>query len=108
MKRLKARSQPQNSKTQDHFKKPQSNTEILEEHARHISQLYKIIGDLNSRLICLSMAKSSPEILAKFMLDQPAQTKFMDDFNAAVDKEIESLNAISKETKDTIGAHSKM
>lgn len=54
------------------------------------------------------MAKSSPEILAKFMLDQPAQTKFMDDFNAAVDKEIESLNAISKETKDTIGAHSKM
>jgi hypothetical protein len=67
----------------------------------HINQLYKILGDVNNRLIAISRAKISAEILATFLLDGEANTKYMQDLN----KEIDTINREKEkdvEGKDTL------
>lgn len=59
----------------------------------HISQLYKILGDVNNRLIAISRAKISAEILATFLLDNEANSKYMKDLN----KEIEIIEKEKQE-----------
>lgn len=63
----------------------------------HINQLYKILGDVNNRLIAISRAKISAEILATFLLDNEANSKYMKDLN----KEIE---VVEKEKQEQVGS----
>lgn len=60
------------------------------------------MGDINSRLIALSLAKIAPEAMAKFILDQPSLDAYMKNLNLAIDEEVKKKNAISEETKQAI------
>jgi hypothetical protein len=80
---------------------------MIGELQRHMQQLYRILGEMNTRLIAVCQAKVTPEVMAKFILEEPAQDAYMKNINLAIDAEIEKKNAerkpkVSDETKATL------
>lgn len=105
-KKLKATNQPKPQKN-DHFQKPPTNAEMIGELQRHMQQMYRIMGEMNTRLIAVCQAKVTPEVMAKFILEEAAQDAYMKNINLAIDAEIERKNAerkprISEETAKAI------
>ena len=54
---------------------------------QHIQQLYRILGDINARLIALSQAKLPAADLAKFMRDTEQNVIYMKNLNSSLDYE---------------------
>ena len=62
----------------------------------NVAQLSRVFMDINSRLICLCRAKIEPEVLAKFMLEEPANEAWMKNFNLRLEEEIKKKNEANK------------
>jgi hypothetical protein len=73
----------------------------IEQARSHIQQLYRIMGEMNTRLIAIAQAKVTPEVLAKFIMDEPSQDAFMKNLNLAIDAEIEKKKEAEKPTEET-------
>ena len=67
------------------FNKPQPNKH--DQLMQHIQQLYRILGDINARLIALSRAKLPAADLAKFMRDEEQNGIYMKELNSSLDYE---------------------
>lgn len=82
----------------DHFKKPPTTAEKFQSLSYHIDQLYKIIGDVNSRLIALSRAKIDEKALASFMRETEANANFMKNLNSQL--ELAAAQEAKKEAEE--------
>lgn len=100
----KSNNSPQQPASSDHFKKPLTNEQKFGSLSYHIDQLYKILGDINSRLIALSRAKIDPKALTVFMRDTEANDNFMKNLNSELDlaaqeaKNLEKTAGVGKTT----------
>lgn len=84
-------------KSRDHFQKPKTSNEKIEELTYHVNHLYKINQDLNSRLIAISRAKIEPNVLATFILDNMANEEYMKNLNLSVDAVLAEKNKAIQE-----------
>ena len=87
MRKLKVRQQGPNSQKskKDSFQRPLTNDEKFDGIFHNINQLYKIVNDINNRLVATCRAKLEPEALASFLLDDIENEVYMKNFNSSVD-----------------------
>ena len=71
--------------SKDFLKKPPSNNEKINNLEQHLSQIYKLIQDINLRLISLSRAKIDTKVLATFMREAEKNSNYMRNLNSALD-----------------------
>ena len=69
----------------DHFKKQPTNDERLRNLEQHFSQIYRIIDDVNSRLISLSRSKLGYKEMATFLRDVAANKAYMVNLNSELE-----------------------
>lgn len=66
--------------------------------------MYRILGEMNTRLIAVCQAKVTPEVMAKFIMDEPSQDAFMKNVNMAIDAEIEKKKPKAPISEETAAA----
>ena len=69
----------------DHFQKPLTNEQKINNLNMHVNQLYKIIDDVNSRLISLSRSKLGYKEMATFLRDAAANKAYMVNLNSELE-----------------------
>jgi hypothetical protein len=94
--------------TKDHFRKPKTNDQRINELSQAINQIYQILQDINTRLIAFSRAKLPAADLAKFMKDTEQNGIYMKNLNSSLDyeaaqekkKQDEALSAFKVDEKN--------
>ena len=86
----------------DHFQKQPTKHEQIESKIhrleQNMNQLYRILGDINNRLIVLSRSKIGAEAFAIMFLEEEKNKEFMDEFNAILDEKIKARDKALADT----------